>query len=142
MNKVQNPLYGVKLDTILTELGDHYGWLCLSEVLNIERLQFHTGLLSTMKFLRKHEWAKYKIEDFYLYEYKTFAWPDDKLLVNPPRDRALFTLSERQVPAEISAETAIRIEHASQLRSTKQHKKENAEKRQEPRYDVSNPWNQ
>ncbi|KPU83405.1 hypothetical protein JI57_01485 [Psychromonas sp. PRT-SC03] len=142
MNKQQDPLYGVKLDVLLSEIGEHYGWECLSEVLNIERLQFHTGLKSTMKFLRKHEWAKHKVEDFYLYEYKNFAWPDDKLLANPPRDRSEFTLSDRVEPADITAETRIRIEHASKLRALKQNKKESTEKHQEPIYDTSNPWNQ
>ncbi|MCP5076795.1 MAG: DUF2132 domain-containing protein, partial [Psychromonas sp.] len=52
--KTPNPLYGLKLEQLLTEISEQYGWPELSEALNIERFQFHTGMKSTMKWLRNH----------------------------------------------------------------------------------------
>tara|TARA_R110001583_G_scaffold188860_2_gene351313 strand:- start:8280 stop:8810 length:531 start_codon:yes stop_codon:yes gene_type:complete len=140
-----NPLYGLKLDTILTEISDCYGWLSLSEVLNIERLQFHTGLKSTMKFLRNHEWAKEKVENFYLYCYKNYPWPDDKQLAIPPRNRSNFAKPESDVPAALSEELNRLIEHASDIRNANnknlRDKTGNKAVNEEPPYDPSNPWN-
>ncbi|WP_022942823.1 VF530 family DNA-binding protein [Psychromonas hadalis] len=139
--KSVSPLYGLKLDQLLTEISDHYGWLCLSETLNIERFQFHTGLKSTMKFLRNHEWAKEKVENFYLYVYKNFAWPDDKQLMIPPRDRSSLGEPLADTPSEIMAETNALIEHASDMRGSKKNNTRQNSSDDEPVYDPNNPWN-
>lgn len=143
--KQPNPLYGLKLEQILTEISEHYGWPCLSEVLNIERLQFHTGLKSTMKFLRNHEWAKEKVENFYLYCYKNYRWPDDKQLSIPPRDRSALGEPEGVLPTLVTEETNRLIEHASDMRNAKinnqRNNKTNEQQDYEPAYDPTNPWN-
>lgn len=140
--KLPNPLYGLKLDKLLTDISEHYGWIALSDVLNIERFQFHTGLKSTMKFLRNHDWAKEKVENFYLYCYKNYAWPDDRQLSIPPRDRSSFILSENENPMPISDEMKHLIEHASDVRNTvKNNHSKDKEVNEEPPYDPSNPWN-
>ncbi|WP_413698977.1 VF530 family DNA-binding protein [Psychromonas sp. KJ10-10] len=142
LKKLPNPLYGLKLDKLLTDISEHYTWLSLSDVLNIERLQFHTGLKSTMKFLRNHEWAKEKVENFYLYCFKNYAWPDDKQLAIPPRDRSVFYLTENDHPAPISDEMKYLIEHASDVRHVaKNNSSKNKVQKEEPAYDPSNPWN-
>lgn len=139
--KQPNPLYGLKLDQLLTEISEHYGWPCLSEALNIERLQFHTGLKSTMKFLRNHEWAKEKVENFYLYSYKNFPWPDDKQLSIPPRDRSSLGEPEGVLPELVTDETNRLIEHASDMRNVKKNDQRKANVKEEPAYDPTNPWN-
>lgn len=139
--KSVNPLYGLKLDQLLTEISDHYGWQCLSEALNIERFQFHTGLKSTMKFLRNHEWAKEKVENFYLYFYKNYAWPDDKQLMIPPRDRSSLGESLSDTPSEITEKISAQIEHASDMRCEKKNNQRLNSSNDEPIYDPSNPWN-
>lgn len=140
--KTPNPLYGLKLDQLLTEISDCYGWETLAEVLNIERFQFHTGLKSTMKFLRNHEWAKEKVENCYLYMFKNYPWPDDKQLMIPPRDRSALGEPLGLLPAEITEQTSKMIDHASTMRSGG--KKSNATDswaKEEPEYDPTNPWN-
>jgi uncharacterized protein (DUF2132 family) len=147
--KSPNPLYGLKLEILLTEISDYYGWLSLSEALNIERLQFHTGLKSTMKFLRNHEWAKEKVENFYLYCYKNFPWPDDKQLSIPPRDRSSLGIPENDTPEPLTDEITRLIEHASDMRNAnnnalKKNQRKNTQNNidnDEPPYDPSNPWN-
>jgi uncharacterized protein (DUF2132 family) len=139
--KQPNPLYGLKLEQLLTEISDKYGWETLSEAMNIERFQFHTGLKSTMKWLRNHEWAKDKVEDFYLYVYKNYAWPDDKQLMIPPRDRSALGEPVSESPAEITELTNFKIEHASDMRGVKKNTQPNNKANDEPAYDPSNPWN-
>lgn len=144
VKKQKNPLYGLKMDTLLTDISDHYGWICLSETLNIERFQFHTGLKSTIKFLRNNQWAKEKVENFYLYQYKNFSWPDDKQLSLPPRDRSLPEQPQATEPKEITEDVIKLFERASRLRSYKiaennSDKQDN--QKEEPAYDPSNPWN-
>jgi len=140
--KTRNPLYGLKLEQLLTDISTCYGWETLAEVLNIERLQFHTGMKSTMKFLRNHEWAKEKVENCYLYMFKNYPWPDDKQLAIPPRDRSSLGEPLGVLPAEITANTAQMIDHASTLRSGGKKKNNHNEwAKDEPEYDPSNPWN-
>jgi uncharacterized protein (DUF2132 family) len=139
--KKPNPLYGLKLEQLLTEISDQYGWETLSETMNIERFQFHTGLKSTMKWLRNHEWAKDKVEDFYLYVYKNYAWPDDKQLMIPPRDRSSLGEPVCESPAEITELTNFKIEHASDMRGVKKNTQTKNKANDEPAYDPKNPWN-
>ena len=141
--KSTNPLYGLKMDQLLTELSEHYGWALLSEALNIDRFQFHTGMKSTIKFLRNNQWAKDKVENFYLYQYKNFPCPDDKQLAIAPRDRFMSEQPQEGGPATITAEVIAEIDRAAKLRIYKQAntKKTVAGQTQEPAYDPSNPWN-
>ena len=138
---MKNPLYGLKLDQLLTELSEQYGWERLSEATNIERFLFHTGYKSTVKFLRNNEWAKDKVEDFYLYVYKGYAWPDEKQLMIPPRDRSALGEQDSAAPLEISDGTVDLIERASRLRHNKKNDKASAKEAQEPAYNPDNPWN-
>ena len=61
-----NPLHGVTLKMIMTELVEHYGWDTLSEFVNIRCLQYDPSINSCLKFLRKTPWAREKIEKVYI----------------------------------------------------------------------------
>ncbi|WP_019613057.1 VF530 family protein [Psychromonas ossibalaenae] len=145
--KNNNPLYGLKLDVLLTEISEHYGWELLSESLEINRFQFHTGMKSTVKFLRNNEWAKEKVENFYLYQYKNFPTPDDKQLSIAPRNRFISEDQQAGEPMEITGDVVLQIDRASRLRTYKttdngpQTTKESTRSTEEPPYDPSNPWN-
>lgn len=142
--KPNNPLYGLKMDLLLTEISQHYGWELLSEALAIERFQYHTGMKSTIKFLRNHQWAKDKVENFYLYQYKNFPCPDDKQLSIAPRDRLIPVEQQAGEPVQITAEVSAEIDRASRLRTYKETsaKKAVTQRIAEPPYDPGNPWNQ
>ncbi len=145
--KASNPLYGMKLEQLLTEISDHYGWELLSDALQINRFQFHTGMKSTAKFLRSNQWAREKVENFYLYQYKNFPYPDDKQLSIPPRDRQIPVDQQAGDPAEITQEVILLIDKAANVRhyevskSAEKSKKATSERTDEPPYDPSNPWN-
>jgi uncharacterized protein (DUF2132 family) len=91
MNEVQknNPLHGVKLETLLTELVEHYGWEPLAADMNMNCFKSNPSIKSSLKFLRKTPWAREKVESFYLYKYKRLPRPDDEQYALPPRDRTI-----------------------------------------------------
>jgi len=138
-NKLNNPLYGLKMDQLLTEISEHYGWPLLSDALRIERFQFHTGMKSTVKFLRNYQWAKDKVENFYLYQFKNLPCPDDKQLAIPPRDRLIPVEQQCGSPVDITAEVIEEIDRAAKLRIYTDNAVSGSSK--EPAYDPSNPWN-
>lgn len=72
MNSTQtnNPLHGITLERIVTELVDHYGWEGLARRVNINCFKNDPSLKSSLKFLRKTPWAREQVEQLYL---STFA---------------------------------------------------------------------
>ena len=66
MTQQNNPLHGVTLQVILTELVEHYGWEELSYMININCFKSDPTIKSSLKFLRKTEWARVRVESVYL----------------------------------------------------------------------------
>ncbi len=64
--QVNNPLHGVKLAYMLEKLVDHYGWDELGDRIRINSFNSNPGIKSSLKFLRKTDWARKKVEDMYL----------------------------------------------------------------------------
>jgi len=61
-----NPLHGVKLKDILIALEKKYGFKVLAKQIDIRCFMFDPTINSSLKFLRKEEWARKKVEDLYL----------------------------------------------------------------------------
>ncbi|HAM88644.1 MAG: hypothetical protein US83_C0012G0007 [Candidatus Falkowbacteria bacterium GW2011_GWC2_38_22] len=61
-----NPLHGVTLKTILETLVEKFGWEGLSEEIRINCFYENPSINSSLKFLRKTEWARKKVEKLYL----------------------------------------------------------------------------
>jgi len=87
--QLNNPLHGLKLDTLLDELISHYGFEILAEYTNINCFKNRATLDSSLKFLRKTEWAREKLERFYLYDFKNLPKADDIQYEIPPRQRII-----------------------------------------------------
>ncbi len=68
MNQSQpnNPLHGITLKAILEYLVAEYGWERLSERINIDSFRYEPSINSSLKFLRKTDWARAKVERLYL----------------------------------------------------------------------------
>ncbi|MEI8349896.1 MAG: VF530 family protein [Candidatus Omnitrophota bacterium] len=64
--KSNDPLHGVTLKMILTDLEQWYGWKELGENINVRCFTNEPSLTSSLKFLRKTPWARKKVEDFYV----------------------------------------------------------------------------
>ena len=63
----KNPLHGMTLETIVTELADYYGWEGLGERIHIRCFTHDPSVGSSLKFLRKTPWAREKVESLYLF---------------------------------------------------------------------------
>ena len=61
-----NPLHGITLKTIVTELHEYYGWDGLAERIDLRCFKFYPSVNSSLKFLRKTPWARTKVEKLYL----------------------------------------------------------------------------
>lgn len=61
-----NPLHGITLKTIVTELQQHYGWQGLAERIDINCFKSDPSLNSSLKFLRRTQWARDKVERLYI----------------------------------------------------------------------------
>ena len=61
-----NPLHGVTLKAILEYLVAEYGWDRLGERINIHCFNYEPTINSSLKFLRKTDWARAKVERLYL----------------------------------------------------------------------------
>ncbi|OCH37820.1 VF530 family DNA-binding protein [Aliivibrio fischeri] len=66
MIQQNNPLHGITLQKLLTELVEHYGWEELSYMVNINCFKKDPSIKSSLKFLRKTDWARERVENIYL----------------------------------------------------------------------------
>jgi uncharacterized protein (DUF2132 family) len=63
----KNPLHGITLERIVTELVDHFGWADLGTRVRIQCFTTDPSVASSLKFLRKTPWARAKVESLYLF---------------------------------------------------------------------------
>ena len=63
----RNPLHGVTLEAMVTELVAYFGWDDLGERIQIRSFNLEPSIPSSLKFLRKTPWAREKVEGLYLF---------------------------------------------------------------------------
>jgi uncharacterized protein (DUF2132 family) len=63
----RNPLHGLTLEALLTELVAHYGWPGLAERVQLRCFSIEPSISSSLKVLRKTPWAREKVESLYLF---------------------------------------------------------------------------
>lgn len=61
-----DPLHGITLKAILEKLVDFYGFDTLGELIKIKCFNENPSINSSLKFLRKTEWARKKVEELYV----------------------------------------------------------------------------
>jgi uncharacterized protein (DUF2132 family) len=61
----KDPLHGVSLETILTELVEYYGFEELANKININCFKVDPSIKSSLTFLRRTPWARAKVEKLY-----------------------------------------------------------------------------
>ena len=64
--QTNNPLHGVSLEQLLTRLLEQYGWEGLAQRIDINCFKSDPSIKSSLKFLRKTEWARKKVEHLYI----------------------------------------------------------------------------
>lgn len=65
-NQPNNPLHGITLQQMLTELVEHHGWASLGQQIDIRCFNVDPSISSSLKFLRRTPWAREKVEMLYL----------------------------------------------------------------------------
>ena len=116
INYKNNPLHGVGLKSVVIELVSQYGFEILFAYLNINCFKTNPSVESSVKFLKKTDWARTKVESFYLYEFKNLPKVTSEQYLIPPRERII---PEDQVPGNPKE---LSLEDAERLRETRVNK--------------------
>jgi uncharacterized protein (DUF2132 family) len=66
MSSPNDPLHGITLEQIVTELSGRYGWEEMGQTIPIRCFQNNPSVKSSLTFLRKTPWARAKVESWYL----------------------------------------------------------------------------
>lgn len=78
-----DPLHGVTLEQVVTKLEAHYGWDELGSRINIRCFTHDPSIKSSLKFLRKTQWARDKVEALYI---RTFSNKNATRSKGKPKD--------------------------------------------------------
>lgn len=62
----KDPLNGITLEKIVTELYEEYGWDRLGDLIRINCFTSNPSVKSSLTFLRKTPWARKQVEDLYV----------------------------------------------------------------------------
>lgn len=65
-NQPYNPLHGVTLKTIVTQLVEYFGFDALGKEIKVKCFTDNPSIQSSLKFLRKTPWAREKVEQLYI----------------------------------------------------------------------------
>jgi len=65
-----NPLHGLTLEVILTDLVKYVGWEKMAEKITINCFANNPTIKSSLGFLRKTPWARQKVETMYIFNLK------------------------------------------------------------------------
>jgi uncharacterized protein (DUF2132 family) len=64
----RDPLHGITLETIVTQLVDRHGWGKMASRIPIRCFQYDPSVKSSLTFLRKTPWARQRVEDWFVEE--------------------------------------------------------------------------
>jgi len=72
-DQTNNPLHGINLKEIVTQLEANYGWEELAELIPINCFKSNPSIKSSLTFLRKTPWAREKVEELYIESKKNWG---------------------------------------------------------------------
>ncbi|EAS47945.1 hypothetical protein GB2207_09051 [marine gamma proteobacterium HTCC2207] len=79
-----NPLHGLTLEAVVTQLVDSYGFPYLAERVKINCFKSDPSIKSSLKFLRRTLWAREQVEKLYVAK---FAKVQSKQLKAKPESK-------------------------------------------------------
>ena len=62
----KDPLHGITLEALLTELVAHHGWDGLARHVDVRCFKNDPSIKSSLSFLRKTPWARAKVEALFV----------------------------------------------------------------------------
>ena len=131
-----NPLHGLKLEVLLTELVEFYGWDILATSMRFHCFKTNPSIKGSLKFLRNTVWAREKLEAFYLYRFKRMPRPNDEQYQLAPRERGFATGIVPHDPMILTVES-IELSQAKAASEFKSKSSQRGKQRFEP-YNKSN----
>ena len=155
-----NPLHGLKLETLLKELVEFYGWDILATAMRFHCFKTNPTIEGSFKFLKKTQWAREKIEAFYLYRFKRMPGPNSEQYDLSPRERGFYEGITPRDPMTLTHESLLlsQAKAASDFKSKSEKPKQSFQpynksscdrgyctptskpKKQAPSEDPSDPW--
>lgn len=66
MHGDKDPLHGVTLEMMLTQLVEKYGWEEMGRLVDINCFLYDPSIQSSLVFLRRAPWARAKVEALYV----------------------------------------------------------------------------
>jgi uncharacterized protein (DUF2132 family) len=117
-----NPLHGVGLEQMVTELVDHYGWDILDTAMRFNCFHTNPSIKSSVTYLKKSEWAREKLEAFYLSRFKRMPRPTEEEREMPPRQRTFAVGIVPKAPMELTVDSIL----ASQAKAASAYKEKKA----------------
>ncbi|WP_084429197.1 VF530 family DNA-binding protein [Aliagarivorans marinus] len=99
-----NPLHGLGLEAMLKELVGYYDWQILHAATRLACFKTNPSVASSVKFLKKTEWARERVETFYLYRFKRMPKPDSAQYALKPRERGFADGIEPKEPQPLTVE--------------------------------------
>ncbi len=120
-----NPLHGLKLEILLQELVDFYGWDILDTAMRLNCFRTNPSVASSVKYLKKTEWAREKLENFYLYRFKRMPRASAEEFEIPPRARTFPHGLKPKEPMELTVDSILK----SQAKAASAHKERSSRNR-------------
>ena len=115
-----NPLHGLKAETMVAEIVEFYGWDVLYAALGLNCFQMNPSISSCLKFLKKTDWARLKVENFYLYRFKRMPKAIGEQFDLEPRERGfadgIIPLEPMELTFGMIAEMKEKAEEAYQAK--------------------------
>ena len=65
-----DPLHGLTLQAILAALVERIGWEGMAREVDVRCLKHEPSIKSSLTFLRKTHWARAKVEQLYLQQFR------------------------------------------------------------------------
>ncbi len=82
-----NPLHGLTLERIVTDLVAHLGWAALGRQIDIRCFNHEPSIASSLKFLRRTPWAREQVEALYLETLRAASGPGAETDCKTPRSK-------------------------------------------------------
>ena len=120
--ELQNsPLHGLSAEVMLTELVEFYGWAVLDAAVDLKCCRIRPTIISSLTFLKKAEWARNRVEDFYLYSFKGMPKPSDAELELKPRERGFpnGVVPRKPLALTVKKAEAVRMEKVAKEEGAK-----------------------
>ncbi|WP_394130972.1 VF530 family DNA-binding protein [Shewanella maritima] len=104
MTQKNNPLHGIKLEKIVNDLVDEFGWETLSTHININCFKSNPSVKSSLKFLRRTPWAREKVEYLWL-KTNDLPLPTPKPFESKPAQTTSQTSTKHSISSSNSSQS-------------------------------------